>query len=154
MGLFATFGYVNGAWISGDVDGAPSLVIDIHDSDIAAVRYSPAAGASGRFYLGVEPRIYFEDEAASEPVDAAAEASGFVGWIREVNGRDVDPASVEALLASPNPDDDPVDVFVEETVEKLLDLVGLPLPKELQPEAGQAGNEPAPDKRRGWFRRG
>jgi hypothetical protein len=32
-------------------------------------------------------------------------------------------------MASDKEDDEPVDVFVEETVERLLDLLGLPLPE-------------------------
>lgn len=132
MGFFGNFAFSGGAWACEKPNGAPSLVIDIHDSDFATVDFAPATGgASGRFYLGVEPRIYFEDNKANAPVDAAAEARGFAEWVRQVKGRDVDPAAIERLLASAASDAEPQDVFVEETVEKLLVLCGLPLPDEL-----------------------
>ena len=76
-----------------------------------------------------KPRIYFEHESASGPVDRAAEAEGFVQWVRQVHGREVDPDDVLALMASDNPDDEPEDVFVEETVDRLLNLIGLPFPE-------------------------
>ncbi len=132
MGFFGNFAYSGGAWACEKPNGEPSLVIDIHDSDIATVDYAPATGgASGRFYLGVEPRIYFEDNKANAPVDAAAEARGFAEWVRQAQGRDVEPAAIERLLASGASDAEPQDVFVEETVEKMLVLCGLPLPDEL-----------------------
>ena len=50
-------------------------------------------------------------------------------WVRQVHGREVDPDDVLALMASDNPDDEPEDVFVEETVDRLLNLIGLPSPE-------------------------
>jgi len=131
MGFFGRFSYVDGAWVGDEPTAEPSLVIDIHDSDIATVDYTPATGATGRFYLGVEPRIYFEDDGASAPVDTAAEARGFAEWVRRVQGRDVEPAAVEELMAVDDESDEPEDAFVEETVERLLVLAGLPLPEAL-----------------------
>ena len=129
MGLFAKVTHSGGKWQESEPDSEPCLSIDVHDSDIATVDYRPAANTSGRFFLGTEPRIYFEDESASWPVDRAAEAEGFVQWVQQVHGREVDPDDVLALIASDNPDDEPEDVFVEETVDRLLNLIGLPLPE-------------------------
>lgn len=131
MGFFGTFTYSDGAWGSAAKPGSPALVVDIHDSDIATIDYVPHKGASGRFYLGDEPRIYFEDDSASTPVDRIKEAVGFTTWARQVTGHDISPDSVLELLASGDPDDEPVDVFVEETVAKLLFLAGLPVPPDI-----------------------
>ncbi|MDP9441419.1 MAG: hypothetical protein M3P34_04410 [Actinomycetota bacterium] len=131
MGLFARFTHSTGQWREAEPADEPYLSIDVHDSDIATVDYRPAPPGLGRFYLGVEPRIYFEDPTASDTVDREAEAKGFSQWARDVHGRDVDPADVLALMAadSDEDDDEPEDAFVEDTVDRLLGLVGLPLPE-------------------------
>ena len=129
MGLFATFTHSDGHWQESEPVSEPYLSIDVHDSDIATVDYRPAPNATGRFFLGIEPRLYFEDDTASEPVDREAEANGFAQWARQVHGRDVDPADVLALMASESEDDESEEDFVEETVDRLLHLVGLPLPE-------------------------
>jgi len=105
----------------------PFLLVDVHDSDIATVDYRAFDASGGRFYLGYEPRIHFEEPDAGAPVDTRAEAEGFVRWIKGVSGTDVDPDDVQRLMASPD-GAPPGDDFVEETVEKLLELAGLPLP--------------------------
>ena len=133
MGLFGTFTYSGGEWTSAEPT-EPYLVVDVHDSDIATVDYRPAADASGRCYLGFQPRVYFEDPTASPPVDNAAEARGLVAWTRQVTGRSIEPDDVAALLATDDEDADPEDLFVEETVVRLLELSGLPVPEELLPE--------------------
>jgi hypothetical protein len=71
-----------GQWRESTPDTVPYLSIDVHDSDIATVDYRPAPETAGRFFLGTEPRIYFEDEAASEPLDRNAEAQGLAHWAR------------------------------------------------------------------------
>jgi hypothetical protein len=129
MGLFAKFTHSGGQWREAEPVSEPYLFIDVHDSDIATVDYRPAPNSTGRFYLGTEPRIYFEDDTASQPVDRQAEAEGFAEWARQAHGREVGPADVLALMASDNEDDEPEDVFVEETVDRLLDLLVLPLPE-------------------------
>jgi hypothetical protein len=134
MGSFATFTFSGGSWASADAAGEPTLVIDIHDSDIATVDYRPAGDATGRFYLGYQPRIYFEDPTASAPVDTDAEARGFAHWTRSVSGREIDPRDVAALLAPDDEDADPDDVFVEDTAIRLLELAGLAVPEELSGE--------------------
>ena len=152
MGFFGKFAYSKGQWAGDKPSGSPSLVVDIHDSDIATVDYSPSGRASGRFYLGTEPAIYFDDATASAPVDRAAEARAFSDWVQQVTGRDLNPVTWEGLMASADADAEPVDVFVEETVRKLLTLAGLPLPSALTGE-DEGVQEPAqPATRRGWFR--
>ena len=133
MGLFGTFTFSGGEWTAA-APTEPLLVVDVHDSDIATVEYRPAGDAAGRFYLGFQPRVYFEDPTASAPVDNDAEARGFAGWTRLVTGREVDPAGVAALLAPDDEDADPEELFVEQTVQRLLELAGLPVPEELLDE--------------------
>ena len=131
MGLFGTFTYSGGEW-TGAAPTEPYLVLNVHDSDIATVDYRPAAdAAAGRCYLGFQPRVYFEDPTASAPVDNAAEARGFAAWTRQVTGRSIEPDDVAALLATDDEDADPEDLFVEETVRRLLELTGVPVPEEL-----------------------
>ncbi len=119
----------DGHWRESEPSNEPYLFIDVHDSDIATVDYRPAPNAAGRFFLGTEPRIYFEDDGASESVDREAEAMGFAQWARQVHGRDIGAADILALMAPEDEDDEPEDDFVEETVDRLLDLIGLPLPE-------------------------
>ncbi len=154
MGFFGTFAYSKGRWVGEKPSGSPSLVVAIHDSDIATFDYTPSGAASGRFYLGTEPRIYFDDEAASSPVDRAVEAKAFADWVLQVTGHDLRPERVEELMASPDADAEPIDVFVEETVQKLLALAVLPLPSGLSGEQQDVQAQVEPAKRRGWFRRG
>ncbi len=131
MGLFLTKTFSGGAWTDDDVSEAPSLRIDIHDSDIATVAYSRADG-QGLVYLGFQPRDYFEDPGASAPVDIDDQARGLSAWSREATGADVDVAAVRALLAEEGIED-PLDDFVEETVVRLLAVLNIPNPPELLP---------------------
>ncbi|WP_369137230.1 hypothetical protein [Modestobacter versicolor] len=134
MGMFGTFTYGGGAWTSAE-PAEPALTVTIHDSDIATLDYRPAPDATGRCYLGYQPRVYFEDPAASAPVDNDVEARGFARWAQLATGTDVDWRDVAALLAPDDEDADPEDVFVEETVQRLLELAGLPVPEELVGDA-------------------
>jgi hypothetical protein len=106
----------------------PFLLIDVHDSDIATVDYRAADATGGRFFLGYEPRIYFDEPDGAPPVDTRAEAEGFARWVLDAGGRTVDPAEVQRLMASPD-GAPPEDEVVEDTVERLLTLAGLPLPE-------------------------
>jgi hypothetical protein len=129
VGYFGTFIYSDGDWRD-RADGTPELVVDIHDSDIATVDYRPAPPGLGRFYLGIQPRDYFEDPDASRPVDVPAEVDGFVRWARQTLGRAPYPEDVRDLVAETGgtvPDDD----FVEDTAAHLIRLLGLPLPPAL-----------------------
>jgi hypothetical protein len=127
VGLFGTFAYSAGRWSNGRPTAVPFLLIDVHDSRIATVDYRAADATGGRFFLGYEPRIYFEEPDASAPVDTSAEAAGFARWVLDAEGRDVDTEEVQGLMASPS-GAPPADEFVEQTVERLLALAGLPLP--------------------------
>jgi hypothetical protein len=67
-------------------------------------------------------------------VDTDAEAHGFAHWTRLVTGHAIDPRDVTALLAADDEDAEPEDLFVEETVARLLQLAGLPVPEDLSSE--------------------
>lgn len=133
MGTFATFVYSDGGWD----DNAASeqfLSIDIHDSDIATIRFAPVESpARGLLYLGYEPRHYFEDDSASNPVDVATETDALIAWAVEVTGVLASSDEILPLLASPD-GDEPEDIFVEETVAQLLKVIGLLPPPDLDVE--------------------
>lgn len=125
MGLFATLAYSDGRWSSGRPTAVPFLLVDVHDSDLATIDYRFADATGGRFFLGYEPRVYFEQPDAAPPVDVPTEAAGFARWAREATDRDVAPDEVQRLMADPDgaPRGDEV---VEETVDRLVALAGLP----------------------------
>jgi hypothetical protein len=123
--MFATLAYSDGRWQRGRPTAVPFLLVDVHDSDLATVDYRFADASGGRFYLGYEPRVYFEEPDAAPPVDAPAEAAGFARWAREAAERDLDPAEVLPLMAGSGgapPDDEGVEL----TVDRLVALAGLP----------------------------
>jgi hypothetical protein len=128
VGFFGKFAYSAGRWSTGAPTAVPFLLLDIHDSDVATVDYRAADASGGRFFLGYEPRIYFDEAEAAAPVDTRAESEGFAVWVREAAGTDVDPEDVQRLMASPA-GAPPEDEVVEQTVERLLTLSGLPLPE-------------------------
>ncbi|MHA7271463.1 TY-Chap domain-containing protein [Arthrobacter sp. HLT1-20] len=132
MGNFETSVFASGSWQNGEgTDGR--LRIAVHDSDFATVDYRPVAGSSGRFYLGFQPRDYFEDPAASDPVDLQAESSRFSQWASAVLGTNI--AATELLvLMAPAGVEDPLDVVVEDTLVRLLNRLGMPLPTWLATE--------------------
>ena len=133
MGYFGTFIFRDGQWQQRSGAG-PELVVDVHDSDIATIDYRPAPPGLGRFYLGAQPRDFFADPDASQPVDVPAEVDAFVGWAEQTLGRAPEPDELRPLVAedgTAQPEDD----AVEDTVVRLLDLLGLPVPQELA-EAG------------------
>lgn len=133
MGFFGNFVYSDGRWAE-QATADQYLSVDIHDSDFATIDYHPSGPSTGRFYLGVEPRHYFEDPSASEPVDAEAEMDGFVDWATSVVGAQVSVSDLKVLIADPE-GSDPENPFVEDTVVQLIALLGLPLPPDLQPNA-------------------
>ena len=128
MGRFGKFAYSTGRWTTDGPTAVPFLLLDVHDGDVVTVDYRSADASGGRFFLGYEPRFYFDEREAADPVDTAAEAAGFAAWAREASGREVDPAEVQQLMASPVGTPPPADVPVEETVGRLLALAGLPAP--------------------------
>jgi hypothetical protein len=127
VGRFGKFAYSAGRWSTDGPTAVPFLLLDVHDSSVATIDYRSADASGGRFFLGYEPRFYFDEPDAAPPVDTVAEAEGFAAWAREAAAREADPDDVRALMASPD-GAPPTDVFVEETVVRLLDLVGLPAP--------------------------
>jgi hypothetical protein len=128
VGYFGKLSYSAGRWSSSGPTAVPFLLLDVHDSDIATLDYRSADASGGRFFLGYEPRIYFDEPDAAPPVDVRAEAEGFARWVLETEGTTVDPAEVQRLMASPD-GSPPADDAVEETVERLLTLAGLPKPE-------------------------
>ena len=128
MGLFGKFAFSDGRWSTDGPTAVPFLLLDVHDSRVATVDYRRADASGSRFFLGYEPRFYFDEPDSAAPVDIATEAQGFAAWVREAGGADVDPEEVQQLMASPEGAPPPVDVPVEETVSRLLGLAGLPAP--------------------------
>jgi hypothetical protein len=128
VGFFGKFIYSDGEWRD-EPTAEAFLAIDIHDSDMATVDFRSASTA-GRFYLGFQPRDYWADPEASEPVDAAAEAARFSAWASELLQRNVSADEIRALLAEDGVED-PEDDFVEETVLRLVQLLRLPVPADL-----------------------
>lgn len=128
MGYFGRLAYSDGRWTAGRPTAVPFLLLDVHDSRLATVDYRAADATGGRFFLGWEPRFYFEDPEAAEPVDTDAAAADFAAWATAVTGAHPDAGKIAQLLASPTGTPPDADGPVEETVVALLDLVGLPSP--------------------------
>lgn len=121
-----TRAFTGGTWAEVDEVSHPYLVVDIHDSDVATVSYAPAPPAGGLVFLGFQPRDYFDDPSASEDVDLDLEAEGLARWARQATGATVAAASIRPLLAEDGVEE-PEDDFVEETVARLVSLLGLPV---------------------------
>ena len=137
MGSFWRLTYHDGSWRP-EAAGEPSLTIDVHDSDIATIDYRPAGpDSSGRFYLGTQPCDYFDDPTASDPVDLEAEAAGFAIWARSHVGSSVVVEQLLPLLATGDTEE-PLDAFVDDTVVRLLDSVGIPQPTEDEIDSGDS----------------
>ena len=127
MGHFGKYAYSAGRWSTEGPTAVPFLLIDVHDSDIATVDYRAADASGGRFFLGCEPRFYFEESDAAVPVDTLAESFGFARWVKDATGADVDPADVAQLMAPTEaPPARDHDVVVEDAVAQLLTLARLP----------------------------
>ncbi|MFD5829019.1 hypothetical protein [Lentzea sp. NPDC060358] len=152
MGFFGTYAFEHGEWKTlseGELPplSEPSLWIDIHDSDITSVVYTPPGPGSGVAYLGLTPRTYFENPNASDPTDVLREASGLAAWWALVHsGSDVVAKQAELLgflAEDENPDEfewdesedveeiDDAEVFVEVKTARFLAALDLPLPPEL-----------------------
>ncbi|NIJ03453.1 hypothetical protein FHR86_003812 [Paenarthrobacter ilicis] len=127
MGNFGRFVY-RGLGVDGRADS--TLVLELHDSDLVAVNFHPPYSGFGRFYLGFQPCDYFEDPAASDPVDIRREAKAFHEWAENSLGRSIAIADIIPFIAEKSVEE-PEDVFVEDTMERFLGLLGLPMPAEL-----------------------
>jgi hypothetical protein len=75
--------------------------------------------------------VNFEDPTANQPVDLAIEMRGFASWTDRVAGVQLTDEQLAPLFADPG-GGEPEDVFVEDTVVRLLRLLGLPLPADLE----------------------
>lgn len=128
MGIFETSVYRAGSWAGNEESDDWLLRISVHDSDIATIDYRSDEGASGRFYLGFQPRDYFDNPDASEPVDLVAVSNSFSSWASREVGTAVSPEELRAFMAS-EAVEEPDDIFVEDTVVRLLERLGIPLPK-------------------------
>lgn len=148
VGFFGTYAFEHGQWKTlseGELPplDEPSLWIDIHDSDITSVVYTPVGPGSGVAYLGLTPRTYFENPNASDPTDVLREAAGLAAWWALHDSGDVAAKQAELLgfLASDeNPEDfslaegedvEEADVFVEIKTARFLEALGLPVPYDL-----------------------
>ena len=129
MGYFGKLAYSDGRWSAGGPTAVPFLLLDVHDSDVATIDYRAADASGGRFFLGYEPRFYFDEPDAGHPVDTEAEADGFARWVKDVSGADVDPEALRPLMAPTQDGVAPEDETVEITLERLLALAGLPGPE-------------------------
>lgn len=147
VGFFGTYQFTDASWRAVDpemepVGTAPWLWLDIHDSDFATVRYAPTGSGTGVAYLNVTPRIYFEDDGASEPADPAREAAGLAEWWAgrrprfTEEGQAAKSEAIVGLLASDDepeeaePPDD-ADIFAELKACRFLLAMDLPLPDDL-----------------------
>lgn len=131
MGNFESSVFRSGLWLDSNGQTDWDLRVSVHDSDIATIEYQPSGSASGRFYLGFQPRDYFNDPDDHDPVDLAAESEGFSQWAAIVLGRRISTEEVRAMMAEDEVDE-PVDTFVEDTVARLLARLDMPLPPWLQ----------------------
>lgn len=125
MGLFVTQTFAAGKWSEGQPISAPFLMVDIHDSDIATITFQPGPESGGLVYLGFQPRDYFDDDTASADVDLDRQAIALAAWAHEVTGASAEASSIRPLLAEGRVEE-PMDVFVEETVDRLLEILGVP----------------------------
>lgn len=146
MGFFGAYLYANAAWSEIDFDAPqtveqsePWLSLVIHDSDIATVRYAPSGHGIGEAFIGITPRVYFEDESASAPTDPSREAHGLLEWAHAASpDSPIDVATLMAFLASDDEREDTVDdelddadIFVEIKSAQFLKALGLDLPGDL-----------------------
>ena len=67
MGLFGKFAFSDGRWSTDGPTAVPFLLLDVHDSHVATVDYRRADASGGRFFLGYEPRYYFDEPERPRP---------------------------------------------------------------------------------------
>lgn len=125
-------------------------MVDVHDSDIAAIVHRPTGSGTGVSYLGATPRTYFDDEEASAPIDTAREAAGLTTWWEQVHGgvgeadrkakerqlaaylaEDIDPAEIDVDEDEDVDQLDDEEIFVELKTGRFLAALGLPVPADL-----------------------
>lgn len=129
MGLFLETYYSDGTW-GPEPTADRWLGIRIHDSDFATVTFSPAPAILGLFYLGFQPRDYFENPAESADVFITAEAQALATWAWPATPH----TDALAGLMAEDSVEESIDDFVEDTVVRLLELLELPVPAQLEVE--------------------
>lgn len=134
MGFSGRFVYSRGAWHE-DIRNGVYLAVEIHDSDLALIRYSPSL-ADGFFFLSVAPVDYFADDGIDIAFEADTESAALARWTVNELGIDVSASEVAKVMTSSGGADTASAVFVEELVVALLDLLSLPLPPVLARMAG------------------
>lgn len=128
MGNWGCYLYSDGTWTerpgpstTPEAEGIRTLQVLVAASDFAEVRYWPVtAPANGSAFVGFSPRSYFDDPSALGCRDARPEAVGLAAWA----GNGVQADQLAQLLATD--DGESQDTFVEETVDRLVVLLGLP----------------------------
>ena len=129
MGFFGTFVYSDGRWVDAPLD-ADYLLVDIHDSDFATVEFRSSQSGTGCFYLGYQPRDYFDAPDDHAPTDVGGEVASFVVWAKRVIDVSIPAEDVRELVAESGVVES-LDDFVEETVVRLLHLMHIPPPPDL-----------------------
>jgi hypothetical protein len=104
--LYDSFLFDGRRWTRYESDRLPTmadpwLMLDFHNSDMAAVSYRPVGPGVGTAYLGYTPRTYFNDPLLSPPTDVAREAAGLAAWWASRQGltNHVDRDAKRAVLA-------------------------------------------------------
>lgn len=129
MGQSGAFTFSDGAWSTGEPSHSPLpfIFVEIHDSDVAIVAFSPAPEGADRFAVGlVDPATYFKGTPAVGLADKGRAARAFAGWLRKNQGQSIDAGVVESFIAASAAESVPEEYFVEEIVLQLFDLAGLP----------------------------
>ncbi|MDQ4490330.1 hypothetical protein RBS60_08965 [Sinomonas sp. ASV486] len=142
MGYFGSWLFENGLWARADEPpldrSGPWLHLDIYDSDIATIRYAPNRAGTGIAFLGMTPRVYFDDESASAPTNLQAETEGLAAWVADYVDGDEAQLRTQArtyLADDSEPDTDEPDhgngedVFVEVKTASFLKAMGLGVPE-------------------------
>lgn len=113
-------------WSEGPPKKKHWLTIELHDGDIAHVRFrEDAASKWESAWLGALPEVLFDDPRLAEDHDFSRSARSLAARVSRASGVPIDSRPVERLLVAAAADD-PLHDFVEETVEELLDALGLP----------------------------
>lgn len=129
MGYFGTWTYSNAAWVEGGPSSDDSLSIEIHERDIATIRFGPTSSTvAGCLYLGIHPSDDFGDESAGMDVDVGREAEALAIWAEHAGGSRPNAESVATLVVRKGGDDEPTSDFVEEAVHALIAEIGIPDP--------------------------
>lgn len=113
-------------WSEGPPKRKHWLTIQLHDGDIAHVRFrEDTASKWESAWLGTLPELFFDDPRPTEDHDFAKTARSLAARVTLARGVAINSSPIERLLVAAAAND-PLHDFVEETVEELLDTIGLP----------------------------